>query len=156
MGKSVQIDDSRWPLVTVRFVGDTLDEDFRQYLSFLNANMDRAEAAQTKTAVLFDARAGGRVSASTRQQMADWIRRNAEQTRRTCVGFAFVFDSAMVRGALTAILWLVPMPAPHTVVATLLEAENWMAERFAVHGVQISASRFSLPPRQPRGARASG
>lgn len=44
---------------------------------------------------------------------------------------AFVLASPLVRGLLTAILWISPMPAPHEIVATVAEAEAWLNERLA-------------------------
>lgn len=144
--KTVQIDSSRWPLVTVRFVGDLLEDEFDAYLRFLNANMERTERESQMTAIVFDSRQVGRVLPSIRAKMTRWIQSNTAQTRRTCAGFGFVIDSQLVRGLLTAVLWVVPIPAPHAVTSTVTEAEDFLTNELEKHGVRITAPRFSVPP----------
>jgi hypothetical protein len=48
---------------------------------------------------------------------AGWMKRHEVETRRGTAGIAFVIPSALVRGALTAILWLQPLACPHFVTA---------------------------------------
>jgi hypothetical protein len=59
LGKTIQVDDTRWPLVTVRFVGDLEDAEMSEYLKFLDRNLARTVSARTKNALLFDAREVG-------------------------------------------------------------------------------------------------
>lgn len=40
-----------------------------------------------------------------------------------------MIDSPIVRGALTAILWLSPLPQPHLVTASMAEAERWTLDK---------------------------
>lgn len=151
--KTVQIDSSRWPLISVRFVGDLIESEFDDYLRFLNENMDRTERERCKTALVFDARQVGRVLPSIRAKMTRWIQDNTPQTRRTCAGFGFVIDSQLVRGLLTAVLWVVPIPAPHSVTATVTEAEDFLCKELEKHGVRVTAPRFSIPPAALKGPR---
>jgi hypothetical protein len=59
------------------------------------------------------------------------MRNNKAQTKANTLGCVFVLDSVFSRGALTAILWLQPMPCPHAVVsnmdAALEKASQWLA-----------------------------
>ncbi|MBC7173876.1 MAG: hypothetical protein H5U40_15655, partial [Polyangiaceae bacterium] len=54
------------------------------------------------------------------------------------VGYAFVISSSLVRGALTAILWLAPMPAPHRVVGTVGEGEAWLRGLLGVSVTRVA------------------
>jgi hypothetical protein len=66
-----------------------------------------------------------------RRRQADWIRDNAALIKAYSACTAFVIGSPLVRGALTAILWLQPMPSPYTVLATLALAQAWALEQLS-------------------------
>ena len=58
----------------------------------------------------------------------------AEQHARIqllCVGGAFVISSPIIRGALAAILWMQPLPWPHTVVGDVAAGERWARKKLA-------------------------
>ena len=130
--RQVHIDDSKWPLVRMHFPTDEWpDDEFERYLKYLEDNLNRAERAGVKTALLFNASGSPNADAQRRKWQADWMKKHNEQSARMTAGYAFVIDSTVVRGLLTAILWLAPMPAPHTVVRTEEEAESWLRARLA-------------------------
>ncbi len=122
----IEIDESAFPLVRIAFVGVPTDAQFDEYLAFLSKNLDRCAKTGRKCAILFDASRAGLVTASVRQKQAHWMRTHEERSARFCVGYAFVIQSALIRGALTAILWLAPMPAAHHVAASVAEAEAFL------------------------------
>ena len=53
------------------------------------------------------------------------MKHNDALLRTYSAGSAFVISSPLVRGGLTAILWLQALPSPFIVVATRPEAESW-------------------------------
>jgi hypothetical protein len=125
---SITCDEGQRPLVTIAFEGAVSDEVFEtQYLSLLQRLVRRDE----KRVILFDSRKSGTASAKQRQLQAQWMRNNKAQTKANTLGCVFVLDSVFSRGALTAILWLQPMPCPHAVVsnmdAALEKASQWLA-----------------------------
>jgi hypothetical protein len=131
------VDDSRWPLLTVVWRGSVSNEEFTAYLGALDRNLARTKEARTRTAILMDARGAAATSSVQRKMQADWMKANEHECRRYCAGFAFVLDSAFVRGALTAILWLAPLPAEHIVCATVDEADQWLCQRLRDAGVVV-------------------
>jgi hypothetical protein len=135
--RTIDFDESRWPLVRIRFGKEVDENEFGQLLALLDANMKRATAARTKTALIYDSSAGYSASPRIRKMQADWMKDNAMQSRVNCVGIAFVITSSIVRGALTAILWLTDMPAPYTVVSSMREAEIFCVQQLTTHGVTI-------------------
>lgn len=128
-------------------MGELDEREFDAYLRFLDFNVARTAAARTKIALLFDGREVGRVSPSIRRKQADWIKENMDMSRQNCAGFAYVLDSSMVRGMLTAILWLVTMPADYTITATVAEGETWLKQQLATFGVRVDGAMLSIPPR---------
>ncbi len=117
-----QIDVSRHPLVVITFVGATSEDDFDRYLE----EMQRLVLSRRERNVtIIDGSRSERTTPLQRRKQADWMRTNDDMLRRYSLGTAFVISSPVVRGVLTAILWVSPMSAPHTVVATYEEAERW-------------------------------
>ncbi len=134
---SYVIDDRRWPLLKVIWKGAVTNEEFMAYLGELERNLARTNAAGTRTAILMDARSAAATDSVQRRMQAEWMKANELACRRLCVGFGFVLDSALVRGALTAILWLAPLPAEHLVCSTIEEAEKWLCQRLQAAGVIV-------------------
>ncbi len=131
VGIGYEIDDSRFPLVVVRFVGLLTDEDFRAYL-------ERAEAVRSRgpNAAILDATHAGYLPARQRRMQAEWMKRHREMLRRNSLGSAFVVPSPLIRGVLTAILWIADMPGPHVVVETYAEAEEWVRAKLDAAGLE--------------------
>jgi len=127
---SIHVNDSGFPLIVVTFEGAVEDHEFDRYL----ARLDTLWQRQTRSVIVLDATHAARTPATQRQKQAEWLKENHALLRAYSAGTAFVIDSPLVRGGLTAILWLQPLPTPHVVVATLAEAERWARAR-----LQLSA-----------------
>lgn len=138
----VRIDDSRHPLVVVEFNGTATDQEFDAYLEQMTKLvLERRK----KNVTIFDATRSGDTSPKQRRKQAEWLKSNAEMLRMYSLGTAFVITSPLVRGMLTAILWITPMPAPHTVVATYGEAERWAIGRLRDKGLMPSSTPAAAP-----------
>lgn len=143
---SITIDEGRFPLVTVTFVGDVSNDEFKAYLE----RLDRLLARGEPNAMVMDARRSARSPAIQRKLQADWIKEREALLRRLSCGTAFVITSPLVRGVLTAILWLQPMPQPHTVVATPEEAEAWAIAKLRARGLTVTSPGDAAPPARRR------
>lgn len=128
---AIEFDERRWPLVRVTFRGTAADDVFDAYLARMSALVRRGE----RIATVLDARRAGGTPAVQRRKQAAWQAHHADELRKNVVGTAFVIDLPIIRGVLTAILWLSPLPQPHVVVATLDEADRWALERLHASGV---------------------
>lgn len=127
--RGIRFDETRFPIVVVTFAGTATDAEFHAYL----AAMSRMIRKKQVTATILDASEAGSTPAVQRRLQAEWLKINAELLRVYSAGTAFVITSPLVRGALTAILWVQPMPSPHTVVGTLGQAEAWAKKQLAAH-----------------------
>lgn len=123
-------DDSRWPLVDVSFHGNLVDADFERYLAFL----ERCHSKRQTWALLLDGTNVRGVSAMQRRRMADFLHDHEELARRHCAGTAFVLDSPLVRGTLTAIFWFQKQPTPYVIVGRREQALSWLFEQIDKHG----------------------
>jgi hypothetical protein len=131
MARGYEVDDSRFPLVIVRYRGLLDDEAFEAYLQRLQEVRSRGP----NVAVL-DATHAGYLPASQRRRQAEWLREHAGMMRDNSLGTAFVIPSTLIRGVLTAILWIVPMPGPHVVVETHEQGEEWARARLHAAGLE--------------------
>lgn len=122
---SITIQDSLAPLYVVTFTGKVSDHEFREYLSGLSALLSRPGSR----AFVFDARLALPSPASQRRMQAEWMKLNDAETRRNTLGLAFVVSSALVRGALTAILWVQPLPCPHLVTSNFEDGFRWANQK---------------------------
>jgi len=133
----IHVDVSRAPIIVVRFGRTWTDADFDAYLDAMEtAVLSRREA----TVTILDAQVAMTTPATQRRKQAAWLEKNEAVLRRYSLGTAFVITNPVVRGVLTAILWIQPMAAPHVVVATPREAERWAAARIAERHARAPAN----------------
>ena len=135
---SITLDESRWPLVIVRIVGTPTDDELDAFLAESTVRLQRKEIQVS----IIDVSRADRAPATQRRKQADWMRDHESLLRRRSAGMAYVITNPMVRGVLTAIMWLQPLPVEHTVVATLEEAERWALAQLEKH------RGASPPPRE--------
>lgn len=121
------VDPSRAPLLFVRFDGVVDDVAFASYLGQIRAFVDRG----LRYAIVFDASTAGVPTAAQRRMQTDQMRNDFTRIQSLCVGGAFVIPSPLVRGGLTAMLWVQPLPFPHKLVADLPSAEVWCRAQLA-------------------------
>ena len=114
-------DESPWPLVIVSPIGESSDADLDEYVRRHDALMARAQPH----VVVMDARQGRLVRPEHRKRLAAWNKANEPTLRRCRLGLAFVSDSTLERGVLTATSWLSPPPYPYRTFSSLEEASAW-------------------------------
>ena len=118
MTNRIDFDMSIAGITCVTFVGEVTDSQFADYLERMAANFDSAE----KRVKILDATRAGNVPASQRRMQAQWMREYSTQILAFTPLTIFVIDSPLVKGVLTAIFWLQPLPTPYLVVRNLATA----------------------------------
>lgn len=121
------LDDSRWPHAVLAVI-DSLTSDEED--SFAERSSALSTRGERYTAIVNLLESDTPTSRFLRVQAAAMKRHKATLAEQ-CAGVAFVIDSAMMRGALRAVLHLQPLPCPYTVVKHLDQAEAWVAEALA-------------------------
>lgn len=132
---AIEIDESRWPMIVVTFTGNATEAEFDDYLRRMSEFLQRSEPYVT----VLDATRSDVTPATQRRKQADWLRAREASLRRHSAGTAFVISSAVVRGVLTAILWMQPLPQQHVIVATRAEATKWAREQLRSRGADVAA-----------------
>jgi len=139
-GGSINVSSTRFPLLVVDFIGRPNDTQFSCYLNAMDAHIARCLAEGKHSVVLVDTlNATSPVSASQRKMQAEWMEKSFARSKETMRGMVFVIDSMLVRGVLTAILWLQKMPCEHAVFGTRSEAEAWALDQ--LRGAASDAQR---------------
>ncbi len=121
----IALDDTRFPLLVARFGADWTAAEFDEYLAWHRDNLRRRK----RFAIILDATRARSPNALERRKQAEALREGEPLLRQYCAGAAFVIPSSVVRGTLTAILWLQPPAYESVVVPTFGEADAWVKQR---------------------------
>jgi len=116
--------DIRTDRIVVTFHSGSTDAEYREYLDEMMRIM-RYEFRGRRRVVINDASRWMKSNAIQRQMQAEWIKEHAMTLRATTAAIVFVIPSAMIRGAMRAVLWLQPLPVPHELFGTLEDAIAW-------------------------------
>ena len=137
MAARIETDTSRWPLVVVTLPGErvTLDEVNR----FVQDQRDMLTRGEPH-ALLCDGRNTLVFPPDQRKVMADWLQEAEPMNRAHTVCLAIVLSNPLVRGALTAVMWLREPACETRTFATISEAEQWCLSRLRVAGVPVPAT----------------
>jgi hypothetical protein len=121
------------PLMLVTYYGAATDEQYEAYLAKMTRFVAEKRDKYTNMVVINDTTRWIKSNANQRRMQADWIAEHAQLMRERTAGVAFVISSTLVRGGLTAVLWLTKMPCDYKIVATLEEAFAWGRELQGAH-----------------------
>lgn len=125
MEKYAQIDESRFPLVSIRFSGTaSSDQNFAQYLAD-NLSIYRH---QKTLAIVFDARKASAPGLRHLRMQAQWLKENKALMQAYCRGTAYVIPQPALRAVLQVIFKLQAQPVPYRLFAEVEEAEAWALE----------------------------
>ncbi len=115
-------DDSRWPIVVATLPPTPLDRPgFEEHCAKLFSYFEREQSF----AWIFDARNAAPLSATQRRIIAEMTDHyTARYPQVKCV-VAVVLSSAVQRGIVKAINWLMQRPVPTEIFGTLEEAIAW-------------------------------
>jgi len=123
----ILFDDSRWPLVVVRYPKKIDHADFMAHLDRVTGYVLRNEP----WGMINDSRGAGHPNAVQRQAIASFYDAHEATVRANWRGTAIVFDSPIIAGVLTALAWLRPPPHPFKAFSNFDEGERWLVSCFA-------------------------
>lgn len=115
------------PIVRLKYVGLYSDVELEHMLHELEAVLT---LSGRKVSLLDLTKAKG-ATAKQRQMQAQWIGIHEQKLRRDFAAAAIVTDNALIRGVVTAVFWIRPLPLPTEITATIAQAEAWLAPYIA-------------------------
>lgn len=118
---AVLVDETRWPLVTIKFPATLRDEDMAPYLGSLRRFRKRREPY----ALVIDTTGAAPLTPRQRKMQAEAITRGNPTARLYLRGVAFIVDSQIRYGVLTAIFWLTRPDWRHEVFFNRDDAFTW-------------------------------
>lgn len=130
------VTDTRyWPLCIVRFPERKLeDEDLKRMIE----DHRRLLARRQRFAMIGDGRVKNIFTPTQRKLLVDWLNEAEPLVMEHLAAMAMVVDSAPVRGALTAVLWIKKMDWPTKVTKNLDQSVAFCVERLKEEGVPVS------------------
>jgi hypothetical protein len=117
------IDRTDLPVLRLCYIGDYSDAELATFLG----ELDGVLKLPGRKLCVFDLIRAATGTARQRQLQGAWIAKNEEALAREFAAAAIVTESAIIRGTVTAIFWIKPLPFPTKVVPTLSDADAWLA-----------------------------
>ena len=100
--------ETRWfPLILQRWPAEVTDADLEEFFRALDEIARRAQRQHVHYAVLVWGRSTD-LDAARRRRIARWVRAQPPELRERNTGSFLVVSSAMQRGAITALRWILP------------------------------------------------
>jgi hypothetical protein len=121
------VDRRDLPILRLRYVGEYSEAELLRFLS----EIDSVLKLPGRKACIIDLRQAKAGTARQRTLQGAWIRENEGVLARDFAAAALVTDSAIIRGTITAVFWIRPLPMPTHVTATVTDAERWLASYIA-------------------------
>jgi hypothetical protein len=134
--RRLQLDTHPFPIVVVTFHDQWSSPD----LVWLFCEFELLFKRGQRYALVIDTtRANNPPNLVERKLITDWENVNAEAIVRCNVGTSVVFTSALIRGSLTALGWLVHRKKPVVYLPSTHEAARWCVERLREADVALSS-----------------
>jgi hypothetical protein len=119
---AIEVDESRWPMVVIRWPATVTDADVEDFLARSMAQLERRQ----RYASLHDGVRASGLDSKQRARMSEHTNTHRDALGQWMVAAAIVSPSAVVRGIVTAINWLSPPPFPQRQFAMRSQAEAWI------------------------------
>ncbi len=130
-------DESAWPLVYVRYPSNGLDDEGLEiFLDRIMSYLRRRD----KFACLIDCRGMTMAhTANQRRRITDWLAEpELQRLAPHAIAISVLFRSALIRGALTAVNWIKPPPAPVKAFGSVADSAPWLRQRLAEEGISLT------------------
>ncbi len=120
-GRVLALNLSRWPVIEITNPPQFAQQDWNQLIEQIVHVLKR----DVPFAMINDVRVGPPPSAQQRKDIAKMYRAHLPLVKKNWRGTALVTSSSVIKGAITALNWLIPPPHPAIVCSNYQEAERW-------------------------------
>ncbi|MDH3726691.1 MAG: hypothetical protein OER77_04095 [Myxococcales bacterium] len=133
-------DVSMWPLVVISMPPVMIEDD----IIYMRECYEHVFAAPTRHALIVDTTKIARVPEATmRRQLKEFEDGNRPIIREKNIGSAIIIQSAIVRGAYTALRWISPQPAPNKAFSNMEAAARWCVEGIEADGQIVPIAAYA-------------
>jgi hypothetical protein len=133
----VVFDESEWPLLKFAMPAEMSSADRDAYHEGLRGYWSRG----TPFCVLADMRGLASHSAYERRRTGAILREEMPDIRKSLVAVAVILDSAVHRGMLSALLWIVGVPMPIDSFSSVESGRAWLASQMPIVARQTPRER---------------
>ena len=127
------------PVVYTRLFGTQNEQEFVEYHERLRVAMVERRSQGHRMVTILDLTEAAPLTSRQRTMQTEWSRQTDALFREVSSGIVFVVASAAVRGILTVLFWIRPVPVPHAIVQDLHEAVRWAIARCRETGEPVPA-----------------
>jgi hypothetical protein len=130
-------DESAWPLAYVRYPSNGLDDEgLEVFIERVMSYLRRRD----KFACLIDCRGMTMAhTANQRRRLTNWFAEpELQRLSPHAIAMAVLFRSALIRGALTAVNWIKPPPAPVKAFSSVAESAPWLRQRLTEESISLT------------------
>ncbi len=147
---TVVLDTQYWPVVVTTWFGEANEAAVRRFFTEHDARVfARAQRERTPFVLVSDAAHAERPSAKVRKLLADRTSAQSKDLEDLTLGSIIVVENALIRGAVTAMSWILPRMKDMVVVGDIGTAINRALEmldaRRMVRPATLSAARYRRP-----------
>lgn len=148
-GVGLVFDVSMWPMVVINMPPAMVDDD----IAYMRECYEHVFAAPSRHALIVDTTRVVHVPQATmRRQLKEFEDSNRPIIREKNIGSAIVIQSALVRGAYTALRWISPQPAPNKAFSSLEAAARWCVEGIEADGQVVPIAAYAVAKLANNGA----
>lgn len=145
----MELDTADYPLVRLRPATVCDEAGARELIASFEAVLDRAEAEDSRFIMVADSRNVDKITSLFRRDYAAWENTLSDERYGRMALRVVILDSAIVRGAITAMSWFSPRMKSIVAVANIDEAVKTVEafvvnEDFALARGQIEGLRTAL------------
>lgn len=126
---------SRWPIIEITNPSTTTDSEWNELI----AQITRVIQRDQPFAMINDVRVGPPPPAKQRKAIAAMYQENLALVKKNWRGTAIITSSSLIKGAITAMNWLMPSPHPVKVCSNYQEGETWAFEQVGVPVTRLYA-----------------
>jgi len=107
--------------------GRVTDASFDAYVAAMRTEIDNRPEDAQRLGVVYHVPQPSALSSARRRKLGEALKVREEKLARTTLAYAMATPSLTVRAGLRMLFWLAPPPYPNAVVATTLEAFEFIA-----------------------------
>ncbi len=120
------VSEEQWPIIVIRPPAEYDNDIHDQYLKYLGSIYERRKE---KYAVVIDARKCSRPNSIQRKEENAFRTKYEDHVKQFCCGTAFVIQSAVMAGVITAIFWLKQPDTKHRSFSDIDAAFEWVKKQ---------------------------
>ena len=148
---SIIIDERTLPIVVTTWFGEATERIIDDYFDWFGARLARARASRERFVLLTDTYAIERPTPMVRKRLAERTKaQNPADAKAATIGSVVVIENALVRGAVTALGWILPSLSDSEFVGSIGEAIDSSLALLAKEGLapppRFSRATYRRPP----------